>query len=374
MAPRPPLSALLSQALIAFTIECDNEAEHQLPHRTTEHGKTSDAGPMPWLTSINMYFNCMQFVPEQGIRLRELRRLARTDTNLHGMVRWGYIFLAPDPNDQRPRPSRSDWLVHSRPGGRRAQSIWRDVLPLIEDRWRQRFGPDSMDRLRQSLIQIATQLPTGLPDCLPILGYGLFSAPLKYGVDKKALSSADNEDTDFAQLPLPALLARVLLAWAIDFERDFRVSLAISANVLRVLDENPTALRDLPSLTGISTELIAVATGWLARHGFAVIQQAAPPDRGKQIRLNEKGLIAQEFARHRLTGLEKEWPTRFGKEPVASLRTQLSAIVGDGSMTDSPLAAGLKPYPDGWRAKLKKVNCLPHYPMVSHRGGYPDGS
>ena len=36
-APRPgalPLSALLSQALVAYTIESDNEAEHRLPHRT----------------------------------------------------------------------------------------------------------------------------------------------------------------------------------------------------------------------------------------------------------------------------------------------------------------------------------------------------
>ena len=32
------LSALLSQALVAYTIEFDNEAEHRLPHRTTDHG------------------------------------------------------------------------------------------------------------------------------------------------------------------------------------------------------------------------------------------------------------------------------------------------------------------------------------------------
>jgi len=30
---RLPLSALLSQVLVAFTIECDNEFERQLPHR-----------------------------------------------------------------------------------------------------------------------------------------------------------------------------------------------------------------------------------------------------------------------------------------------------------------------------------------------------
>jgi hypothetical protein len=31
---RPPLSALLSQALVGYTVEFDNEAEHRLPHRT----------------------------------------------------------------------------------------------------------------------------------------------------------------------------------------------------------------------------------------------------------------------------------------------------------------------------------------------------
>jgi hypothetical protein len=31
---RPPLSALLSRVLVAFTIQCDNEFERQMPHRT----------------------------------------------------------------------------------------------------------------------------------------------------------------------------------------------------------------------------------------------------------------------------------------------------------------------------------------------------
>ena len=36
---RLPLSALLSQALVGYTIEFDNEAEHRLPHRTHDHGR-----------------------------------------------------------------------------------------------------------------------------------------------------------------------------------------------------------------------------------------------------------------------------------------------------------------------------------------------
>jgi hypothetical protein len=34
VAGRLPLSALVSQALVAFAIEFDNEFEHQMPHRT----------------------------------------------------------------------------------------------------------------------------------------------------------------------------------------------------------------------------------------------------------------------------------------------------------------------------------------------------
>ena len=40
MVDQLPLPALLSQALVSFTIELDNEFEHQMPHRTRNHGST----------------------------------------------------------------------------------------------------------------------------------------------------------------------------------------------------------------------------------------------------------------------------------------------------------------------------------------------
>src|SRR5205085_1639697 len=94
-APRLPLSALLSQVLVAFTIEFDNEFEHQMPHRTTKHGATPGSPYAPWLVSLAMWSNCMRFVGEEGITLGELQRLARTTTNLAGMQRWGYILVEP---------------------------------------------------------------------------------------------------------------------------------------------------------------------------------------------------------------------------------------------------------------------------------------
>ena len=78
-----PLTALLSQALVAFTIEFDNEFERQMPHRTTNHG-SSDSRGAPWLVSLAMWENCMRFVPSEGVALGTLEDLARTPTNLPG--------------------------------------------------------------------------------------------------------------------------------------------------------------------------------------------------------------------------------------------------------------------------------------------------
>ena len=38
------------------------------------------------------------------------------------------------------------------------------------------------------------------------------------------------------------------------------------------------------------------------------------------------------------------------------------------------LFGGLEPYPDNWRASVRRPATLPHFPVVLHRGGYPDGS
>jgi methyltransferase (TIGR00027 family) len=94
-APQPgslPLSALLSQALVAFTIEFDNEAEHRLLHRTTDHGASrhGSGDPTTWLVSLVMWENCLRHVTDQPITVGELETRARTGTNLDGMRRWLY--------------------------------------------------------------------------------------------------------------------------------------------------------------------------------------------------------------------------------------------------------------------------------------------
>jgi len=74
---RLPLSALLSMALVAFTIEFDNEFEHQAPHRTTDFGSTPGFRGAPWLVSMVMWSRFLRFVPDDGISVRELMRRLR---------------------------------------------------------------------------------------------------------------------------------------------------------------------------------------------------------------------------------------------------------------------------------------------------------
>ena len=194
-APEPPaslpLSALLSQALVAFTIEADNETEHRLPHRTQNHGLASDAPPgAPWLTSLLMYANCLRHLPDEGITIAELAGRARTATNLDGMRRWGYVTFTPDPGDPsiapespqggrarghrsaRPKP---DTVIRPTAWGIAARDTWRSVTAEVESRWRGRLGDADFAALRAALAGIVERLDPHLPDCLPILHYGLFT-------------------------------------------------------------------------------------------------------------------------------------------------------------------------------------------------------
>jgi hypothetical protein len=93
------------------------------------------------------------------------------------------------------------------------------------------------------------------------------------------------------------------------------------------------------------------------------------------VRLTTKGRKAQDKYRRVLDMTEQHWATRFGGEVVADLRGSLERLVGAGpGARRSVLMKGMEPYPEGWRALVRQPETLPHYPMVLHRGGYPDGS
>ncbi len=372
MTARVPLTTLASQALIAFTIEFDNESERQF----------ADLGLRRTPPSQVMWSNFMQFVGEEGVRLREVESLARI-TNLAGLERWGYISLGPDPADSRPAPPRRDWLVRPTPVGRQARQVWRPMASVIEKRWQERFGTDQIRRLTDSLQALVSQFDRELPQYLPVVSYANgMRASLP---EVETWPSARGSDGIAPPPDISVLLSQVLLAFTIEFECESSLSLAISANVLRVLDTEGVRIRDLPHLSGVSKEAISASVGFMARHGYVVVGPDPTASRVKLARLTPKGRRSLEAYRQLLEAVEERWQARFGESNIRVLHESLHNIVAGSDGEPSRLSLGLVPQDAGWRARRPYLTqtsavvrdprgALPHYPMVLHRGGWPDGN
>ena len=347
---RLSLSALLSALLVAFTIEFDNEAELHIRHKTTRHG--SSPGGV-WLVSMAMWLNCMRYVSTEPVTVRQLAQMARCTTNLNGMKRWGYIDIGPDK------------MVRATARGLRARETWLPLTEQIEDRWRERHGSQQYIHLLTALQAVASKIAGTLPDCMPILGYGLYSNDIVNG--------AEPGEADVTGFALPWLLAKILLAFAIEFEQESAVSLAIAANFLRVLDERGVPVRELPARSGVSSESIAMATGFTSKRGLTVVEPDPGGSRWKVAKLTAKGARTAKASDTLLSSIEDRWAVRYGDGPVESLRQALRSVAGTAE-PGSLLFSAIEPNPDGWRAEVMRPVILPRYPMVLHRGGYPDGS
>ena len=146
---------------------------------------------------------------------------------------------------------------------------------------------------------------------------------------------------------MSALLSRLLLAFAIEFERESDFSLALSANIVRVLDETGVRVRDLPLLTGVSKEAIGMAMGVLRKKRVAVVEAERSGSRTKVARLTPKGREAQDAYRQLLGIIEERWQARFGEETISTLREALGRLVGEPTAQLSPLFRGSSPTPAG---------------------------
>jgi hypothetical protein len=90
--------------------------------------------------------------------------------------------------------------------------------------------------------------------------------------------------------------------------------------------------------------------------------------------LTPKGRKAQDKYRQLLWAMEERWQARFGEQAIGRLGELLEQLAVGPAEQQSPLFRGLEPYPESWRASVPRPEVLPHYPMVLHRGGFPDGS
>jgi len=194
-----------------------------------------------------------------------------------------------------------------------------------------------------------------------------------------------NDQPYTAGLDLSALLCTALLTFQLEYEQSSPLSLAISANALRVIDDQGVRVRDVPLRAGISREATSLSVDFLQQHGYVAIDTDSTSIRTKVARLTAKGQHAQQEHRRILADVETQWRGRFGAPLVDAVRESLRGLLSSRLGERPRMSAGLVPYPDGWRAHppylaqtnvilLDPVAALPHHPMVSHRGGFPDGS
>jgi DNA-binding MarR family transcriptional regulator len=373
MASPLPLSALLSQALVAFTIEFDNTAESRMAHRTTSSAAAAP-GRGPWLVSQVMWSNVMQYVTEDGITIDELIARARTTRlQLDGLQRWGYVRMNPE---RGARSGDGSTVVRATKSGMAAREVWRPMAGEIETRWEERFGAEDVHHLKNSLSNVVDRIEVELPSYMPIVypSQNGKAEPPQPRPQPRLLpgpkAAAEPEPTP----DLSVLLSRALLAFTLDFEQESKISLPISANTLRVLSAPGVRVRDLPGLTGVSKEANSMALGFLVRRECVVIGDHPGQARTKVARLTEKGTRAQAKYRRVLSATEEAWVERLGSHAVLTLRHSLERLAVDPAGGGAPLFQGLEPYPENWRATVRRPETLPHYPMVLHRGGYPDGS
>jgi hypothetical protein len=188
------------------------------------------------------------------------------------------------------------------------------------------------------------------PDFPPILGYGLFTRGRGPRAERSMPPLTDASLT--TDLPLTALLSRPLCAFAYDFEQHLPLSLAISANLLPVLDHSGIRNRDLPQKSGVSKESIAMAMGILTKAELVEIDSGA----GKTVRLTPRGLAAQRDALQLLAQVESRWVHHHGKPTIRRLREVLEPLVQKQYDGSPLLLQGLKPNPGSWRASLP--SCL----------------
>ncbi len=342
--PGAPLTVLLSWAWVAFTIEADNAAEA---------AGAEQVGRL-FRISLPMWANGLRFIGEEGITAGELRVRARAACNIGGLERWGWITVGDAEGGRRDgygshRGVSGGTVLRATGAGAYARRLWPDVVASIEQRWRDRFGGGITGSLRDALRRYAGRMPSAPPEVHPSDGF-------RTHVVEGPASAEDGE--------LAGLLGQALTSVTLGHEQDSPVSLPVAANFLRVIGGNVVRIRDLPAMSGVSKEAVAMAAGFLGRKGLA---ESGPQ---RSVTLTAVGHAALGDYGARAAAREDQVLTA-ALEAVASQREALA----EGLVPPPGCWRGEKPYLAQTRRLLADpVAALPWHPMVLHRGGWPDGS
>jgi hypothetical protein len=268
-----PLSALLSQVLVAFTVELDNEFEWRM----------LQSGHPGARLSLKVWLDLLRHLNETGVSagvsvgsLAKLSPLPAPSIKLMlgCLERWRFIrfqggrFQRGKDKDKRQgwgsaRGIRADSIILLTAMGSKAINIWPPLLAEIENRWLARFG-ENVSRIKHLLAAI-TEKPAA---------------------------------------ELPVLLSQTLLIFEREFNAESATPLSLCASTLRVLTDTGVRPADIPRLTGSSPETSGL--GWQLKPYVRLARDPAST-RGTLVFLTAKGIKAQHQYQHLARQIEKRW-------------------------------------------------------------------
>ena len=228
------------------------------------------------------------------------------------------------------------------------------LVATLHDDWRQRFGDDAIDRLRDALASVVNRLPIELPHHVTGYGEGDPSVtggdyyPEQAGPPRIPAHGQEwpvvlrETGSDASSLPLPALLSQVLAAFAIDYDRERLGGLNRTSNFLRFVADEGMTLERAQTLGGVSGNGKTLHE----RHLDVVVEPGRPRDMTRRVYPTPKSRRARDAYPHLVMEIEKGWSDAYG-DAIPALRAVLETVGNhlDGDLPD---------YPDtnGWIRRL----------------------
>ena len=327
---QPPLPTLLGRAIGGSTLDYDQ----------ARYGDRS-------IPQLGTWANALRVIDADGTDQRQLARRAVISKRVAEVVvnrleRRGRVVVEKQAIEGKRGKTKLVRLTASGEAGTASAAALGDT---VQADWRQRFGNDAVDQLRDALSTIVDRLPVELPH-YPT-GYGAGDPSVTggdyvpedpgppripaHGQDWPVVLREPGSDT--SRLPLLALLSQVLAAFAIDYERERFGSLPAVSNFLRFVGDDGMTLGRAQALGGVSGNGKTLHE----RHLDVVVEPGRPRDMRRRVFLTPKARRVRDAYPHLVKEIEDRWREQYAAA-IPPMRTALMAM-------NERLDAALNDYP-----------------------------
>ena len=317
-----PLPTLLSHALIAFE---------------RDYGEAGgDAPTLPVWSNVLRVFGTLALTEQElGMRAILSKRVVRVV--LRDFRRLGWL----ESDAARNRAFR----LTDR--GMALEGVARRRLVEVEGRWRNRFGPAVIESLRNGLAAVAASLElewpwylTGYGPADPSLTGGSF-LPTEPGPPRVPGRGEEwpviPRDTALpaTELPLSALLSKVLAAFTVEYEEEHLGPLGAASVFLAQVPEDAVSLARARAICDVA------GTGKSApeRHLCVVVEPGRPRDGSRMVYLTPKARRIRDAYPALVMHIEARWRERFGAGVLDGLHRALTTL-------DAETPTGTPDFPD----------------------------